>query len=321
LTYEPVTQILTSNEGSGFTTADFQGRQVVLGDGFAGRAAAERKTLRVDDLLTEETHPRLARALAGEKFTSYLAVPLVAKGELRGVLEIFHSKPLPKDDAWLGRVDALAGRAAIAIDTLKVFEHLERTNKELVLSYDATIEGWSRALDLRDRETEGHSQRVTELAVNLARSMGMKGKDLVNLSRGALLHDIGKMGVPDNILRKEGPLTDEEWVSMRLHPTYARDLLESIGYLQDAIDVPYGHHEKWDGTGYPRGLKGEQIPFAARIFAIVDVYDALTSDRPYRKAWTREKTIEHITMESGTHFDPRVVEAFLALLASPEVIR
>lgn len=318
LVYEPVTQILTSNEGSGFTTADFQGKQVALGDGFAGKAAAERKVLRVDDLSAEETHPNLARALAGEKFTSYLAVPLVAKGELRGVMEIYHRKSLPRDEDWLGRVDALAGRAAIAIDTLKVFENLERTNKELLLSYDAAIEGWSRALDLRDKETEGHSQRVTELAVNLARSMGVKGKDLINLSRGALLHDIGKMGVPDSILRKVGSLTDNEWVAMHKHPTYARDMLDSIGYLQDAIDVPYGHHEKWDGSGYPRGLKGEQIPLPARIFAVADVYDALTSDRPYRRAWTRAKAIEYIRNESGKHFDPRVVEAFLALVAHQE---
>lgn len=318
LIYEPVTQMLTSNEGTGFTNADFQGKQVLLGDGFAGRAAAERKTLRVENLRKEDINPRLAKALAGERFTTYLAVPLVAKGELRGVMEIFHSKPLPRDEDWLGRVDALAGRAAIAIDTLKVFENLERSNKELLLSYDAAIEGWSRALDLRDKETEGHSQRVTELAVNLARSMGMKGKELINLSRGALLHDIGKMGVSDNILRKEGALTEEEWVAMRKHPTYARDMLESIGYLQDAIDVPYGHHEKWDGSGYPRGLQGEQIPLAARIFAVADVYDALTSDRPYRKAWTREKTIEYIRNESGKHFDPRVVEAFLALETEQE---
>jgi len=168
---------------------------------------------------------------------------------------------------------------------------------------------------LRDKETEGHTQRVTELTLKLARAMGLTNSDLVHIRRGALLHDIGKMGVPDGILFKEGPLTEEEWKIMRQHPRFAYEMLSPIEYLRPALDIPYCHHEKWDGSGYPRGLKGEEIPLAARLFAVVDVYDALTSDRPYRPAWPRQKTLEHIRQLSGSHFDPQVVETFMELLA------
>jgi putative nucleotidyltransferase with HDIG domain len=178
------------------------------------------------------------------------------------------------------------------------------------MAYDATIEGWSAALDLRDEETRGHSQRVTEMTVKLARSLGLGEEELAQVRWGALLHDIGKMGVPDGILLKPGPLTDEEWVLMKKHPTFAYEMLSPIHYLQSALDIPYCHHEKWDGTGYPRGLKGKQIPLVARIFAVVDVWDALISDRPYRKAWSEEKVREHIQAGAGTHFDPQVVKTF-----------
>jgi putative two-component system response regulator len=192
----------------------------------------------------------------------------------------------------------------------------ERTNIEvahhkLIDAYDATIEGWSRAMDLRDKETEGHTQRVTELTLRLGKAMGMNDEQLIHVRRGALLHDMGKLGVPDKILFKPGTLTDKEWVEMRKHPEYAREMLSRIEYLQASLDIPYCHHEKWDGTGYPRGLKGEQIPLAARLFAVVDNWDALTSDRPYRAAWSKEKAIAYIKEQSGKHFDPRVVEIFL----------
>ena len=208
----------------------------------------------------------------------------------------------------------LGGQAAIAVDNAAVYEDLHQSNAELTLAYDKTIEGWSRALDLRDKETEGHAQRVTEITLRLAKAMGIGDAELVHIRRGALLHDIGKMGVPDDILLKPGKLTDEEWVLMRKHPQLAYDLLSPITYLRTALDIPYCHHEKWDGTGYPRGLKGEQIPLVARLFAVVDVWDALRSDRPYRPAWDEEKVREHILAGSGTHFDPKVVETFLNLL-------
>jgi len=188
---------------------------------------------------------------------------------------------------------------------------LQRANDELSQAYDSTIEGWSHALDLRDKETEGHTQRVTKMTLELARAMGLNDNELVHFRRGAVLHDIGKMGVPDGILLKPGVLTEDEWKIMRQHPQLAYEMLAPIMYLKLALDIPYCHHEKWDGTGYPRGLKGEQIPLAARIFAIADVYDALTSDRPYRVAWSMEKTLGHIRSLAGSHFDPQVVEVFL----------
>jgi HD-GYP domain-containing protein (c-di-GMP phosphodiesterase class II) len=207
----------------------------------------------------------------------------------------------------------LAGQTAIAIDNAELFNNLQQSNTELVQAYDATIEGWAKALELRDMETEGHSRRVVTLTLDLSRKMGISRDLLTHIRRGALLHDIGKMGIPDAILQKPGKLTDEEWVIMRRHPMLAFDWLSSIDYLRPALDIPYYHHEKWDGSGYPRGLKGEEIPLAARIFAIIDVYDALSSDRPYRKAWPEEKIIDYLKEESGKHFDPKVVETFLVL--------
>ncbi len=166
-------------------------------------------------------------------------------------------------------------------------------------------------MDLRDKETEGHTRRVTDLTLELARVFGFSDEELVHVRRGGLLHDIGKMGVPDKILLKEGALTAEEWVIMRQHPVFARELLLPIDYLRPSLDIPYGHHEKWDGTGYPRGLKGEEIPLIARIFAVVDVWDALTSHRPYRAAWPSDKALAHIQEQTGHHFDPHVVEVFI----------
>lgn len=190
---------------------------------------------------------------------------------------------------------------------------LNTSAEELRAAYDRTIEGWSRALDLRDKETEGHSCRVTEHSVRLAAELGMRDEELIHVRRGALLHDIGKMGIPDQILFKPGPLSDDEWVIMRRHPTFAYELLAPVDYLRPSIDIPHCHHEKWDGSGYPRGLKGEEIPLSARIFAVIDVWDALTSDRPYRPAWSRETARNQIREEAGRHFDPRVVEKFLEL--------
>jgi putative nucleotidyltransferase with HDIG domain len=191
---------------------------------------------------------------------------------------------------------------------------LHQSKQDLLDAYEKTIEGWAKATDLRDHETEGHSRRVTELAVELARSMGLAGEELVHLRRGALLHDIGKIAIPDSILLKPGKLTDEEYEQMRKHPIYARLFIEQVDFLKPALAIPYSHHEKWDGSGYPQGLKGEDIPLAARIFAIVDVWDALTSDRPYRDALRFDETLKHILKESGTHFDPQVVKAFQKLI-------
>ncbi len=184
---------------------------------------------------------------------------------------------------------------------------------ELHGAYDATIAGWARALDLRDHETEGHSRRVTEVTLRLARSLGMSESELIHVRRGALLHDIGKMGVPDAILLKPGPLTEQEWPIMRRHPDLAAEMLAPIAFLQPALDIPHCHHEKWDGTGYPRGVAGEKIPMAARVFAVVDIWDAPTHDRPYRSAWPEDRVRDHLRLLAGTHLDPAIVSAFLSL--------
>jgi len=185
--------------------------------------------------------------------------------------------------------------------------------KDLTPIYEATIHGWLRVLEMKDSETEGHSERVTSMTLRLARHIGMSEEELVAVRWGALLHDIGKIGVPDDILQKPGALTPEEWDVMKLHPVYAYEILLPIPFLQPTLAIPYCHHEKWDGTGYPRGLREEEIPFMARLFSVIDVWDALCSDRPYRKAWSQEKALAHILAHSGTQFDPAVVESFNTL--------
>ena len=229
------------------------------------------------------------------------------------MLDIFYRTPLRADAEWLEFLEGLGLQAAIAIEKSLMFSALQRSNADLVLAYDSTIEGWSRALDLRDRETEGHSLRVTEVTLRLARAMGMNEETLVHVRRGALLHDIGKVGIPDAILLKPGPLDDAEWTIMRQHPVLAFQLLAPIAFLRPALDIPYCHHEKWDGSGYPRRLKGEEIPLMARIFAVIDVWDALSSDRPYRPAWDKERVIANLREGAGTHFDPQVIAIFLGM--------
>ena len=313
LVFNEHTQMLEYAAGSGFRGSATGNASLRLGEGHAGRAALERRLVRSSDL-GQEIVFRVS-LVAEEHFVASYAMPLIAKGNLRGVLEVFHRSPLTPNAEWLNYLETLAGQTAIAIDNSLLFTGLQRSNGALILAYDTTIEGWSRALDLRDKETEGHSKRVTALSLKLARALGMDDTLLIHARRGALLHDIGKMGVPDAILLKPGPLTDEEWVIMRKHPTFAHDLLAPIDHLRPALDIPYCHHEKWDGSGYPRGLVGDRIPLAARIFAVVDVWDALISDRPYRPAWSEERTRAHVKALSGTHFDPMVVDAFLALLS------
>ena len=316
LLLDRATQLLEYEAGRGFRL-EVPGRtHVRLGEGYAGRSALERRTLCLPDI-RDTGDPANAHLPEGEGFIAYYAVPLVAKGYVKGVLEVFHRSPLDAQSEWLAFLEALAGQAAIAIDNASMFDDLQHSNAELALAYDTTLEGWSRALDLRDHETEGHTRRVTEMTVRLARAMGVPDAELAHIRRGALLHDIGKMGIPDSILLKPGPLTDEERQVMQLHPVHAYDLLAPIAFLRPALDIPYCHHEKWDGSGYPRGLRGEQIPLSARIFAVADVWDALTSDRPYRPAWPPEEVLEHIKSQSGTHFEPRVVDLFLSVVEVP----
>lgn len=318
LIFNPVTQTFQFAAGQGFHTGALQHTDLRLGDGFAGRAARDRHMILIRDLARNTGGLQRSIELAREGFVTYIGVPLLAKGEIKGVMEIFQREALELDQEQRNFVDTLAGQAAIAIDSAQLFENLQGSNAELMMAYDETIEGWSHAMDLRDEETEEHSRRVMELTLKMANQMGFGPKEIVHLRRGTLLHDIGKIGVPDGILRKPGPLNEDEWLIMRKHPQFAYDMLVPISYLRPALDIPYCHHEKWDGSGYPRSLKGEQIPLAARIFTVVDVWDALTSDRPYRKAWTGSEAIEYIQAEAGKSFDPRVVDLFLKEVVATE---
>lgn len=314
LLIDPSKQTLQPISQLGFTNPSWGKGSLKLGEGLAGRIALEQKKIIVYDLSVVEDPFVRVPLHEEEGFVSYFGIPLITKGQVKGVLEVFHRSRLNPPGEWLNFLDTLGGQAAIAIENAQLFEGLQRSNQELMMAYDATIAGWSHAMDLRDKETEGHTQRVTELTLKLAERMGISEQEQVHIKRGALLHDIGKLGVPDHILLKPGKLTDEEWVIMRKHPTYAHDMLVSIPYLRPALDIPYCHHEKWDGSGYPRGLKGEDIPLSARIFAIVDVWDALRSNRHYREGWSTQKALDYILAESGKHFDPNVVAAFMQFL-------
>lgn len=312
LTFNPHAQTLNFIAGRGFHSPALQDVSIRLGQYYTGRAALERRSIYIANILETNEWMDRGQLLAGEGFVSCYVIPLLSKGQLKGVMEVFSHSEMVLDKEWQDYLDSIAGQTAIAIDNANLFDDLQRSNVELKLAYDATIEGWSRALDLRDRETEGHTQRVTEMTERLARAMNVSEADMVHIRRGALLHDIGKMAVPDYILLKTGKLNDMEWVIMRKHPQYAYDMLAPITYLRPALDIPYCHHEKWDGTGYPRGLKGEQIPLAARIFAIVDVWDATTNARIYRPPWPKPEALRYIYSLSGKQFDPNVVEAFTA---------
>ena len=304
-------QSLKFSAGKGFRTHQIEGADIRLSDGFAGRSVMERRIIHISDPAQIIDNPPFARLWEKEGFNSYVCVPLISKGEVKGVMEVYRRTKFTPGEEWLDFLETLAGQAAITIDNTQMFDNVQRANMELAIAYEATIEGWSRALDLRDKETEGHTQRVTEITMILAKAVGIKDSDLQHIRRGALLHDIGKMGISDQILLKQGELTPQEWDIMRTHPKLAFQMLQPIAYLRNALEIPYSHHEKWDGTGYPRGLRGEQIPLVARLFALADVWDALTSSRPYRKAWTKKKALDYIKQQSGKHFDPQLVEIFL----------
>jgi PAS domain S-box-containing protein len=314
LLYYPRLQILKASKRWGMSPSSLWDAHLNLGESHAGQIALTRRMEWLPDLSV--IHDSLTEKIraTGDRFACYMGIPLEAKGELKGVLQIFHRSLLNPTREWLDFLQSLAGQAAIAIDNALLRNEQAETNQRLIQAYDKTIEGWSRALDLRDQETGDHSQRLANLTLALARRVGVKDEMLVHLRRGAQLHDIGKMGIPDSILRKKGKLNDEEWVIMRQHPAHAIDLLLPIEFLSPALDIPYSHHEKWNGSGYPQGLRGEEIPLAARIFAVVDVWDALTHDRTYRPAWSQGEALDYIRAQSGEHFDPRIVKEFLALI-------
>ncbi len=315
LIFNPDSQTLAYYAPTGFKNRENVRTPRNIGDGLAGQILLNRRAIHISDL-NKEPNLLQSKPLKSEQFISYYAVPLFSKGVTRGILETYFRQPFAPSADWLDFLHTLAGQAVIAIDNAQLFENLQRSNQELSLAYDTTLEGWGKALELRDKETQGHTRRVTDLTLELARQMDIPEAELLHIRRGALLHDIGKMGVSDNILHKNGPLTKNQLFEIRKHPKYAYDLLYPIAYLRPALDIAYCHHEWWDGNGYPRGLKGEEIPLSARIFAIIDVWDALLSDRPYRKAWTHKKTLKYIRNLSGKQFDPQVVDAFCKMTKS-----
>lgn len=250
----------------------------------------------------------------GENFRGYASYPLQAQGELKGVLEVFHRSSMRVSESWINYLKSYAAQAAIAVSNSQLLLDLHQAYSDLQNTYDDTLAGWALALELREHETGQHTRRVQELTGRLAAEIGFTGNDLVQIRRGAMLHDIGKMAIPDKILLKPGPLDDEEWKVMRMHPEYAYEMLSHIAFLKPCLDIPYCHHEKWNGAGYPRGLRGEQIPLGARIFSVIDVWDALLSDRPYRKAWSQPDVVHYLEGEAGTHFDPAILQLFIKLV-------
>ncbi len=307
---EPSGDGLRLAHGSGINQSR-QGITIRKGQGLVGRIFETCQPLVVDDY----THWEARTDLGADLPNTVMGVPLFLHGQVIGVLTLIADSQLRKfTDEDVQQAEMFAGHAAIALDNAGLFERLDKANRELSLAYEETIEGWSQALDLRDKETEGHSQRVTELTMHLAEVMEVPLCERCHYRRGALLHDIGKVGVPDSILLKPAKLTGEEREVMQRHPGYAFEILSPIEYLRPALDIPHCHHEKWDGTGYPRGLQGKEIPLAARIFAVVDVWDALRSDRPYRAAWSHERAREYLHEQAGVQFDPDVVKAFLQMI-------
>jgi PAS domain S-box-containing protein len=304
--------------GYGFRTDTLEKAHSRVGNSLAGQCVIERKVVQFSDVSGLQLDPTFLSLWEKESFQEYVGIPLISKGQVKGVLEILHRSHLKPEADWLQFLETLSQQAAIAIDNAQLYDTSQRFSAELAFAYDATIESWARSLELHDGESKGHSQRTVRLTLKIARFMNVREDQFIHIRRGVLLHDIGKVGIPTHILTKPSKLTKKEWEIVKKHPETAAQILSGIEFLVKAIDIPRYHHEKWDGNGYPNGLSGEQIPLPARIFAIVDVWDALLNDRPYRKAWSSTQALDYIRSQSGQHFDPSVVEAFLQVIQSEE---
>ncbi|HWQ45649.1 MAG TPA: PAS domain S-box protein [Longilinea sp.] len=308
---DPDTNNLTFVAGQGFDPMPPLGDSFSMEDDLAGKAVRTNQIVTASsqsDAITGFTRP-WKNLLASYHY--YECVPLTIKGHVKGVFEFFHTITPAADTEWIDFLANIASQLAVTLDNAELFEKVSVTNKELTKSYDATIEIWARAMEHRANETEGHADRVVDVAVRLAKAMGLSDDELIQIRRGALLHDIGIIVLPDSILSKPGSLTPLEWETMRMHPAMAQEFLGTIDFLRQAVDIAYCHHERWDGLGYPRGLKAEEIPLGARIFTVVDVWDALRSNRPYRPGWPEARVRAYLRQESGTRFDPDVVSIFL----------
>jgi PAS domain S-box-containing protein/putative nucleotidyltransferase with HDIG domain len=286
-----------------------EGTTIAINQGLSGHIIATGQVYINHD---PQNDPSIVRPDLVSMLKSVAGVPLIAAGRTIGVLVIGSKKILTENDIRL--MKAMGDFTASALHRADLFEQSILQARELQQAYNSTLEGWALALELRDKETQGHSVRIANLTLKLARRMGIPEAEMEKIRRGALLHDIGKLGVPDTILLKQSTLTPTEWATMQMHPSYAFEMLSQLKDFKESIDIPYCHHEWWDGSGYPRGMEGDNIPLAARIFCIVDVWDALTSDRPYRQAWTRKEALAHIINQAGTHFDPHVVNEFIKMI-------
>ncbi len=314
LIYDDESEHLILKAGEGLQHELQVENPIELGQGYAGKVAASKSGVFVPEVVYGEGGEVFPVNLEQEGMVSFYGLPLITKGDLKGVLELFHRNRLDPDQEWMDFAETLSGQAAIAVDNITLFNGMQQANEDLRQSYNATTEGWAKALELRDQETEGHSQRMVELTLEMAKRFGFKEEELQHIRRGVLLHDIGKMGIPDAILHKPGPLTEAEWEIMRKHPVFSFNMLKDIDYLKPALKIPHYHHERWDGSGYPEGLKGKEIPLEARIFMVVDIWDALLSDRPYRDAWSEEKTMEYLQDQAGKTLDPEIVAVFLEFI-------
>ncbi len=314
----PHLQMLEYAAGRGFRGNTIRRVPLLLGEDQAGAAALERNVVSVVDLTSPLVVLQHPERIAGEEFVSMYAVPLVAKGQTKGVLELFFRHSVEPDPDWINFLEILARQAAVAVEDASLFNDMQRTFIELTVAYDAAIEGWARVLQMRNHEPEALGQTLQSLTLEMARKMDIPEADIAHIYRGVLLHDIGKLDIDDKILFKSGKLTDEEWDVVRHHPAYAYDFLQSVAYLRPAMSIPYCHHERWDGSGYPRGLKGNEIPLEARIFSVVNVWTVLQYERPYRPAWGREYATAYVMEQAGKEFDPAIVEVFMKLIAEQQ---
>jgi HD-GYP domain-containing protein (c-di-GMP phosphodiesterase class II) len=316
LKYNPISQKFNLLGTHGLDKGAIAKIHLYSDSGLTKQVIDKGQAIQVDNMRVSDTGESFNDLFSQEGFQAYVTIPLINRNEFLGVFEVLW-RDIYYADTWKLDVLQLVGESiTFAMEHTAIVEELKHRNEELTSTYTSTIEGLSRALELRDLETEGHTRRVSDLSLRLAEHMQIPPDQRVFIQQGALLHDIGKLGIPDAILLKPGSLTPQEWKVMQQHPLYAYNILASILTLRQALAIPLYHHERWDGSGYPYGLKGEQIPLSARLFAVVDVYDALTSNRPYRSAWSRSEAVDYLHEQSGKLFDQRVVTHFLDLINS-----
>jgi response regulator RpfG family c-di-GMP phosphodiesterase len=310
LKFDPKRKELVYSLGKGFFTNALKHTRLKVGEGNAGKAAQEKGIIYLRNFTVNIGELMKSPEFLAEGFASYHAIPMYVEERLLGVIELFRRSDFDPDQEWYDYLQNLADQTAIALENFEVIIELKQSQQDILHAYDETLEGWVHGLDIRVHESNGHTRRVTEQSLSLATVVGLPEDQLQNIRRGSLLHDIGNAGVPDRVLLKPDVLTEEERNLVRQHPNIAREMLYPISYLRPALDIPYCHHEWWDGSGYPRGIRGDAIPMAARIFTIVDVWDSLLSNRPYRPAWSRGQVIKYMHAMTGIQFDPGLMDIF-----------